>query len=213
MRYELKGLKFGFLEVISEAKKRPEHQGQLAWVCRCVCGNLHEATSREIRTGHTKSCGCKKAELQAAANIVHGYASRKWAIPEYRIWGEMIQRCCNEKSNRWSSYGGRGIKVCQRWKDSFEEFLKDMGRRPAKGLSLERRDNDGGYTPENCYWATKKEQQRNKRTTVRIEINGVTRPLVEWSEISGVPESTIRARMNRGNYGESLVREVKLASY
>lgn len=193
--YRLEGQRFGYLEVMGLSDQRKWKQ--LTWECKCVCGNLTLVESRKLRTGHTKSCGCKKGEMSAAANITHGMSGGSNKAAEYRIWGEMIQRCTNPKSNRYYTHGGRGIKVCERWR-KFENFLEDMGLRPEKGLSLERRNNDGDYEPSNCFWATKKQQARNKRNTIRLTIGGVTKAMRDWAEETGAHPSAIIARLRAG---------------
>lgn len=186
----------------------PVEKGKQArWLCLCECGKEHEVNGRDLRHGHTTSCGCKKAEKCAVANTTHGMAGRHNKAPEYRVWAEMIQRCENPTSNRYYSHGARGIKVCKRWRKSFVAFLEDMGRRPEKGLSLERRDNDGNYEPANCCWATKKQQQRNKRTTHWIEAYGERRPLPEWAELCGLKPGTLLARLKAGWDAEKAVKE------
>lgn len=123
---------------------------------------------------------------------IHGmFASR-----EYSSWECMKQRCLNSNRPEYPNYGGRGIKVCDRWLD-FANFYEDMGDRP-EGLTLDRRDNDGDYTPENCRWATKQEQDRNRRTTVVLILDGVSRPLVEWSELLGINYNTLQKRRRMG---------------
>lgn len=203
---EMVGKKCGFLTVLGRVGGCCRAGEQVLWVCRCVCGREAEARGRDLRKGKVKSCGCKKGEMCAAANRTHGASSKKDKWPEYRVWSEMLQRCYNPKNNRYQAYGARGVKVCTRWQESFEAFIKDMGRRPEKGLSLERRDNDGHYEPNNCYWATKKEQQRNKRTSKRITVDGVTRTEAEWAEITGVKRTTIASRLKAGMSPEEVVK-------
>jgi len=196
--FDLVGSKFGRLSVESRAEPKPTHHGQIAWVCLCECGKRHESVSRDLRSGRVKSCGCWKADLCRAANTTHGCAGRTKKLKEYRIWSEMIQRCTNKKSARWYTHGGRGIKVCDRWRESFEAFLEDMKVRTSPGLSLERRDNNGDYTPENCYWATKEQQGRNRRTNHVITAGGRTQNVSAWSEETGVKSGTIIWRIKAG---------------
>lgn len=128
------------------------------WLCSCTCGNLKIVRGQSLRNGHTKSCGCFRTK--------HGNCHS----PEYKIWDTMIQRCTNPKNGSYKNYGKRGIKVCVRWKKSFSNFLADMGRRPSgrflngrSRYSIDRRNNDGNYTPKNCRWTTAMEQARNSR--------------------------------------------------
>lgn len=118
--------------------------------------------------------------------------------PTWRSWKSMKTRCLNPNETGFERYGGRNIRVCQRWLDSFENFLADMGERPSLFHSLDRIDNDGHYEPGNVRWATRTEQNRNKKTNVLLEIEGVTRTLSEWAEISGTHYETIRSRLTRG---------------
>ncbi len=126
--------------------------------------------------------------------------------PEHATWCRMRGRCGNPNFPQFKDYGGRGIRVCERW-NSFENFLADMGPRPSAQHSLDRfPDNDGHYEPGNCRWATKAEQLENRRITIYVEINGVTRSTIGWSQITGISKTLIRKRWNRGDRGQALVR-------
>jgi len=171
MKIEMVNKKFGRLTVIEDvgADKRQE----ALWRCLCECGNIIVSLGGNLRSGHTKSCGCLKKELAREALTTHG----KRYIPEYKIWADMIQRCTNQKRDAYKNYGGRGIAIDKKWM-SFEFFYKDMGDRPSKLYTIERIDNDKGYYKENCKWATYTEQSRNKRigknnTTGRNGVNWV----------------------------------------
>jgi len=110
----------------------------------------------------------------------------------------MIQRCHNQNDSRYSRYGGRGISVCERWRDSFEAFFKDMGRRPSPQHSIDRIDNEKGYSPENCRWASRKEQARNTRESRILTLGGKSMTIAEWAEVTGIPAHTIHSRLSRG---------------
>lgn len=132
------------------------------WFCLCDCGVAIVAAQCNLHSGNTKSCGCIHKEDLTRRNFRHGYATRKNKVSEYRIWQSMIQRCHNPRDKAYRHYGARGIHVCERWRHSFENFLADVGSKP-KGHWIERVNNDGSYTPENCKWATPKEQRKNQR--------------------------------------------------
>jgi len=157
MRFEnLVRQKFGYLLVKNYAGK--DKFGHIAWECKCKCGNMTNVLGTNLKNKYTQSCGC----LQRFRVTHHGNARDGHITREYTSWYSMKNRCCNKKFKDWKNYGGRGIHICKRWKNSFVNFLKDMGKRP-KGLTLDRINNNGNYTPSNCRWATWKQQAINKR--------------------------------------------------
>lgn len=151
----LAGKRFGRLLVIEKTKAKSTASSY--WLCRCDCGKEHIASGCKINNGYTKSCGCLRHK--APPNKTHGMANK---TRTYRTWKEMRQRCLNPKSDHWKWYGAKDVKICQRWLDSFPDFLKDMGERP-EGQSLDRINPFGDYEPSNCRWATQKEQMNNTR--------------------------------------------------
>lgn len=148
------GERYGDLLVVAEAGHAPRSRRLVA--CRCECGEETIVRVDMIRSGHTSSCGCGSRETRRVKT--HGMTES----PEYLSWKGMIQRCTNPKHTSYEYYGARGITICQRWRDSFEAFLVDMGSRP-EGKTLDRIDNDGNYEPGNCRWATASEQNSNQR--------------------------------------------------
>lgn len=166
------------------------------WLCRCDCGNTTSVDGGYLRKKRVVSCGCKRRESLIERSTTHGMAGRdEKRSPEYHIWSQMIQRCTNPKNKNYHGYGGRGISVCTRWM-KFEHFYEDMGKQP-KGLTLDREDNNGPYSPENCRWVTPKEQARNTRFNRLLEFRGERLTLSEWSERTDINVSTIRGRLER----------------
>lgn len=183
---DLTGNRFGKLTVIAYVgeKVMPSGQKHRVWQCRCECGVEKNVRAPHLASGHTKSCGCSRS--------IHGQAGN----PAFLSWKAMVRRCSVPTEINWHNYGGRGIRVCDRWMD-FENFLQDMGPRPV-GASIERADNDGNYEPENCRWATRIEQGRNRRTNRLIEFNGVKNTLSSWEEETGIMSETIARRLALG---------------
>ena len=160
----------------------------------CGCGKEFVTNVNNIKTGNTQSCGCFRAVVSSERTKTHGMTG----TTTYHVWSGMQERCRNPKNKKWHNYGGRGVRVCDRWQ-SFENFLADMGEAP-EGKSIDRHpDQNGNYEPGNCRWATGKEQCRNKRNNIVIQINGESMTVVEWSETTGaVSAQLIYARLHRG---------------
>lgn len=199
-KIDLTGQRFGRLVALRIAVSP---SGKRKWECYCNpsfggCGNYSFVNSNALRVGATKSCGCFHRESSAARHTTHGFSRIGERMPEYRSWESMLRRCCNPRDTFFSRYGARGISVCERWRESFENFIADMGRKPTTRHSLDRINNDGNYEPSNCRWATPKEQARNRRSSKIISVDGVSMTLVEWSERTGINPMTIAKRLSRG---------------
>lgn len=172
------------------------------WSYRCDCGRTGQATGYAIRSGKTTSCPECALSRFASRSITHGETESA----EYRTWTDMKTRCFNPMSTGYARYGGRGITVCDRWKNSFEAFLQDMGRKPSPDHSIDRIDNDQGYKPSNCRWATAYEQTMNRRNTAFVTIGGVTKALVEWCDIYGCTATAAYRRRAQGLDGEAIFK-------
>lgn len=164
--------------------------------CLCTCGTRKSILMRSLRSGNTRSCGCLGREARAAngrRNRTHGMKRTS----TYKSWDSMKQRCLNPKSRQYRDYGGRGISICARWVESFENFLADMGECPP-GLTLERKDVNGHYEPSNCTWATRLAQTRNRRITAHIKVDGQDRILGEVCAERGVNAHLVHGRLRSG---------------
>lgn len=186
---ELSGMVFGRLTVIKQHDVASN--GRRRWLCNCTCGGTTISGTSNLTSGMAKSCGCLSAELSAIRATKHG-ACKTGA---YTSWLKMLTRCTNKNSDKYSYYGGRGITVCDSWL-SFESFYKDMGDRPAN-TSIDRIYNNKGYSKENCRWANRAEQAKNKRSAVLIEHQGKTQCVADWSRELNISRSTIISRARR----------------
>jgi hypothetical protein len=163
------------------------------WNCVCDCGNVRIVRGDSLKNGNTKSCGCLRKELLGLRKTTHGHCKKRRSSKEYNTWQHMITRCYTPSNKDYKNYGGRGIKVCERW-HTFENFYEDMGDCP-EGMTLDRKDNNGDYTPENCRWATREEQHNNTRSNHWIEHDGEKRTVAQWEKRLGMG---IRSRLHRG---------------
>jgi hypothetical protein len=160
------------------------------YLCQCSCGNEVVVMLDNLFRGNTQSCGCLRVELVAERVRLQSTTHGMCGTREYHSWRAMVARCTNEKRPDYDHYGGRGIKVCDRWRNSFEDFYTDMGDKPTD-MSLDRIDNDGDYAPDNCRWATWREQSRNKRNNRLIE----NKPLVDWCEENDLNYHAVSGRL------------------
>lgn len=183
---------------------RPKGAGRIRrfYLVQCSCGSKPFEISMASFDSNGQCRSCHNTVKNP--NRSHGESShivrgeRTAGTPEYRTWKSIQTRCYNKHYKQYRDYGGRGITVCQRWLESYSNFLSDMGRRPSFKHSIGRRNNDGPYSPENCFWATDQEQRLNKRTTVLVLLNGVTKPATTWCKELGVSKATFYWRRNQG---------------
>lgn len=189
VRKNLTGHQFGRLTVIGYVGKENANS---QWLCACECGNSTVLiTSQLLRTDSPwKSCGCQSR--------MSAYKHGMTGTPEYQAWRSMYQRCTNPNNPQYNLYGGRGIKVCNRWRESFDNFYADMGPRPGGEYSIDRVDANGDYEPGNCRWATPAQQSNNKRDNRVIEFDGESHTLTEWATIAGLSKSGLRWRLDNG---------------
>jgi hypothetical protein len=196
MKVELVGQRFGRLVVLQHAEcvKYRDY-----WHCGCACGNVKVVRGQHLKSKNhgIRSCGC------LMRRTTHGQAGLGKRTKTYRCWQNMLDRCYNPNKTGYKYYGGRGITVCRRWRESFENFYADMGDKPP-GMTLERIDNNRGYSPDNCKWATRSEQNQNRRNAALITYKGRTHNIVLWARKLGINSKTLWNRLHR--YGWSLER-------
>lgn len=184
------GQRFGRL-LAGEARRTA---GSWFILCTCDCGTIKLVRSDHLRTGRIVSCGCYKREATIRANTKHGDCRQTGKATEYLIWVGMVKRCTNPNTKTYHRYGGRGITVCQRWLDSYEAFLEDVGRRPSPHHSIERINNCGNYGPTNVRWATTLEQNNNRRSNRFLEFNGKRQTIADWGRETGIAMRTLWRR-------------------
>jgi hypothetical protein len=193
VRYDLTGQVFGRLTAETYLPgSRNSRRAQ--WQCRCECGASTSVDTHGLRSGHTQSCGCLHQETVRITNKTHG---RTQTI-EYRSWAHAKERCMNPNAKSYARYGGRGITMCRRWRNSFEAFFADMGPKPSPKHSLDRINNDGPYSPKNCRWATQLQQARNTSQNAVYKINGKILCGTEAAEELGLNADTVKNRRNLG---------------
>ena len=186
---DLTGLRFERLIALECIKKREGKRLRTYWRCKCDCGNEIVTMAQGLACGGTKSCGCYNRD----AHFKHGHTANRQSTLTFNSWGAMLERCYRPKASGFNRYGGRGIIVCDAWKNSFQNFLADMGERPP-GKTLDRINSNGNYEPLNCRWATIAEQNSNKSNVVFVTHNGETKTSSEWARVFHVSQSTIIRR-------------------
>lgn len=181
---DISGSRVGRLTVVRKDVQRST-PGNVYWECICDCGTTKSICSRSLLGSRVVSCGCARGRYRSVNQI-----------PLYKVWKGMIDRCTNPNNKSYPKYGGRGITICSRWMESLEAFVSDMGLPTSPKHSLDRINNDGNYEPENCRWATRIQQNRNRSMKRSITWNGETKSISEWAESTGLMVRTIRARID-----------------
>lgn len=199
---DITGQKFGRLTAL---EARREKHKKTKWLCRCECGVEKLVYLNLLIAGYTRSCGCLQKEEASKRFKKHGL--RKTEL--YQTWKTMRTRCTNPNRHSYKRYGGRGIKVCKEWDDYGKFYNWSMDNGYKKGLTLDRIDNNGNYTPENCRWATPVIQANNTSRNVRVSIDGVERTLAEHAKFNNINDGTIRSRYKKGIRGKELIKPVR----
>lgn len=195
---DLAGKRFGRLIVIERDEN--DKYGNLMWLCKCDCGNVVTVRGNHLKHGQTQSCGCLQAEKSKERIIEYNYVHGKRGTRIYGSWKSIKDRCLNCNSSAFHNYGGRGITICDEWKNDFQAFYDYVSQLPhfgEKGYTLDRINNDRNYEPGNVKWSTEKEQANNRRTNVLITFNNETHTLQQWSEITGINKNVLSDRMNK----------------
>ena len=209
IKHDLTGLVFGRLTALEPIEQRSKH-GYVQWLCRCECGNNSVIVpSGQLLSGNTRSCGCLGREAIIKRNkstAKYPESDRKSRL--YSIWGGMIARTTYESQEAYKNYGGRGISLCDEWRTDFTTF-RDWSLKNGYGdeLSIDRIDNNRGYTPDNCKWSTRKEQNNNQRSNILLTHAGETHTAAQWAEIMGISKDCIYKRIQRGYSVDRILKE------
>lgn len=190
------GNRFGSLVLLERTTKKGH---DWLWLCRCDCGSTSQVTAGNLRSGNTRSCGCRRTRVRKESKTIHGRSRQRI----YWIWTGMLARCHNSASPAYGNYGARGIVVCDSWRE-FANFYRDMGE-PLPGQTIDRINNDGPYSPENCRWASRSTQSRNTRANTVVTIHGVSKCIADWADDLGVPAARLSARLRLGWPAEDLL--------
>lgn len=190
------GKTYGLLTVLAEAE-RVRGSRKVFVRCSCEAATEKEVELKNLRSGHTTGCGCVRREATRSRSTTHGFRHHTL----YNNWCNMLQRCQNPNYKGYSDYGGRGITVCERWQ-KFENFYADMQSTHQDGLTLDRKDNNQGYSLDNCRWATRAEQNRNTRRNINVTLNGKTQCLASWCKELNLNYRTVLSRIYKGKTPE-----------
>lgn len=199
---DLTGQRFGRLVVLHEGERN--HRNSIRWLCKCDCGNETQVTTHRLNKGQTQSCGCLNRERYGINNFKHGFYQERL----YKVWRGMINRCTIKTNPSYRTYINRGIKVCDRWKE-YTNFRDDMSSTYEPGLQIDRIDNDGDYSPENCRWVTHKENQQNKSSTRLIETPDGVMNITQASKFYNIKANTITSRID--DLGWDSIKAVTIA--
>lgn len=201
---DITGRKFGRITVIDLSGV--SKNGKKVWNCVCDCGVEKRILSGSLLSGRTKSCGCLSVDTSRENATIHNHCYENI----YSIYKGIKSRCYNKNHKNYSTYGGRGVIMCDRWLNDVNLFILDMGPRPSTRHSVDRIDNNGNYEPSNCKWSTQKEQCNNNSRNHPITWNGITKNIGQWAELTGINRNTIRDRINAGLEPEQIFEKCKI---
>lgn len=210
-RENLIGNKYGSLTVQSgEIAVRGQGKKGMVWLCLCDCGGITKTVAYNLKNGKVKTCGCwfRNHTGINSPSYKHGHRTNRKFTPEYKAWTGLKERCKSLTRDHADRYIGRGITYCEEW-ESFETFLKDMGKSPGKGYSIDRIENNQGYSKGNCKWSTKTEQAQNTARNVMITFRGAKKCLSEWARIAGVSFKILKTRYNKRTHIEYLTSKLE----
>lgn len=210
-RKDLTGIRFGKLNVIEYSHTGKDRHPY--YLCKCDCGNVKIIKAKYLKNGDTKSCGCSYILSRKLTNFKHGEKYNRKCSTEYGTYLAIKQRCYNKNNPGYKYYGGRGIVMCDEWRNSFNKFLSDVGRKPFPKASIDRIDNNGNYEPGNCRWATKTEQNNNTSSNRAYTFNNKTLNIGQWANLYNIPRETLSYRLNNGmSIGDALTIPIKRIS-
>ena len=205
----LVGKRYGKLTVISIVEDNSKRDR--IWLCECDCGEYKNIPTGSLNCGNSTSCGCGRLDGLLKSITTHGQSKKGKKTPEYVAWCSMKSRCYSKTNGSYDNYGGRGVKVCDRWLSSFENFFEDMGLKPGDEYSLDRYPNNdtGDYEPGNCRWGTDEQQARNKRSNLCFEYDGKKMILADWAKYLGVKFNTIRNHVDKNRPFKDIFQHFK----